>query len=353
MKHMPALDGLRAVAILTVVASHVITPKVPGGFGVTLFFFISGFIITRLLMLEPAITSAQLQGFYIKRFFRLAPALFVFLFTSGALMGGLGDVIPVRDYAATLLYFANYHSFTAFPPVVSPLAVTWSLAVEEHFYLVFPLVLMLFRARIVSILVGTLAVALVWRCVLVFGLHASTNYTYTATDCRLDSIAWGCLLSVLLQTAPQALTWLSSRAAQVAAAAALVASFAVRNDAFRETLRYSLQGFAFFVLFYGLFRPGAAGGRVQEALASAPMQFVGRISYSLYLYHFLALSIATALMPAGPARIVCVLVAAFASATLSHRFVEQPIRRIGAQLALGVSRRGRAVGGFGETVELP
>lgn len=332
MKHIPALDGLRAVAILTVLASHVVTSLIPGGFGVTLFFFISGFIITRLLLLTPKFGRQELMDFYLRRFFRLAPALFVFLFASGLVMRMLGDVIPTKDFAATLLYYANYHVYTMFTPVTSPLAVTWSLAVEEHFYMVFPLVVFLFRRNLTPILLACVVSVLAWRCFLVYDLHASQVRTYTGTDTRLDSIAWGCLLSVLMHADETALLWAGTRKAQVAGAAALAVSFIARNDAFRETLRYSLQGFAFFVGFYGLFRASAGPSWVRRFLESSPMQFVGRISYSIYLYHFLALSVATALIPAGPIRMFFALATGLAGAYVSYLWIERPMRAWGSRI---------------------
>ena len=117
MQRLPALDGLRAIAILCVVASHVVSQKIPGGFGVTLFFFISGFIITRGLLKDDA-----LRPFYIRRAFRLMPALVVLVAVSC-----LTQPIVYSDVAASLLYFANYHRFEM------SLDQTWSLAVEEHF----------------------------------------------------------------------------------------------------------------------------------------------------------------------------------------------------------------------------
>jgi len=347
MKHIPALDGLRAIAILAVVANHVATAVVPGGFGVMLFFVISGFIITRLLLQSPTLTVPALQGFYLKRFFRLAPALFVFLVASGVLMMATGHVIPTRDYAATLLYYANYHRYTTFGPVSSPLVVTWSLAVEEHFYLLFPVVLLFFRRHLVPVLVATLVVVMAWRCVLVFGMHAPVQRTYCGTDTRLDAIAWGCLLSALMRRDGDAPAWAGSRIARLAAVAALAASFAVRSDAFRETLGYSLQGFALFVALHVLFRASAGPSMVRALLESKPMQFVGKISYSLYLYHFLALCVMMEILPSGRVRMASTLVAGFTAAYLSHRFVEWPLRRFGARLAKRVGKLEDAAGPAG------
>lgn len=128
MKYIPILDGLRAVAILIVLVSHVVTPWVPGGFGVTLFFFISGFIITRMMLAEPHNGVAMAQ-FYVRRMFRLYPALLLLLLTACGLALWMGSAIPRSDVLAVLLYFANYHEFHPLPAANSLLVITWSLAV--------------------------------------------------------------------------------------------------------------------------------------------------------------------------------------------------------------------------------
>ena len=109
---MPALDGLRAVSILLVVISHLgFGHIVPGGLGVTIFFFISGFIITRLLLLEDAgSNSISLVGFYIKRVFRLAPALMVYILLCVVGFGALRKWIPIEDILAAVFYSANYYT---------------------------------------------------------------------------------------------------------------------------------------------------------------------------------------------------------------------------------------------------
>jgi peptidoglycan/LPS O-acetylase OafA/YrhL len=237
MQRLPALDGLRAIAILCVVASHVVSQKIPGGFGVTLFFFISGFIITRGLLKDDA-----LRPFYIRRAFRLMPALVVLVAVSC-----LTQPIVYSDVAASLLYFANYHRFEM------SLDQTWSLAVEEHFYFLFPVaVLLLPRRRLHMVLLVIIATAPFWRLLLI-GLGEEARI-HRATDTRIDSIAYGCLLSVMFarESCKPVLDALSSRWALVCGALVLVACFVVRNETFRESFRYSLQGLAFMPLFCAL-----------------------------------------------------------------------------------------------------
>ncbi|MCK9685887.1 acyltransferase family protein [Scleromatobacter humisilvae] len=332
MKHLPALDGIRAAAILIVMISHIVTPLVPGGFGVTLFFFVSGFIITRM-MLSQSFGGGHLKAFYVRRVFRLAPALMVFLLVSGIVMSSLGDPIPARDFVATLCYYANYHQFTNFGHVLSPLVITWSLAVEEHFYFIFPVLLILTRRRLVTALTSTILAILVWRLVLVYGFHAPTARTYVATDTRLDSIAFGCLLSVMIDVRHRLLPALASRGALWASGILLLLSFAIRRDDFRETFRYTLHGLALMPIFCKLFWQEAPLQPLRAILESAVARYVGNVSYSLYLYHFLALSVATALLPDGAFMKACTFVSAFALASVSYYLVENPVRRLGSRLA--------------------
>lgn len=338
MKHLPALDGLRAFAILTVAMSHIVTPLVPGGFGVTVFFFISGFIITRM-MLAQDFGRRDIKAFYVRRFFRLAPALFVFIAISGAAMAALGDPVPARDYLATLLYYANYHRFAVANGINSPLAITWSLAVEEHFYFVFPFLFIFAGKHLAKCLLAVLVGVLAWRCVLVYGWHVPIARTYFATDTRIDSIAWGCLLSVLIDARSRHLAWLGSHAAVGVAVLVTLATFLVRGEPFRETVRYSLQGMALMPIFCALFWNSETPNVVRTALESRAAVFVGNISYSLYLYHFLALSAAEALK-LGPVELKAfAIVVGFAAATASYYLVENPLRRFGSNLAKSLGPR--------------
>jgi len=309
-----ALDGLRAVAILLVVGSHFVTERIPGGFGVTLFFFISGFIITRVLLQD-----SRLWPFYVRRFFRLAPALFVLV----AVVFSFQPLVR-EDVRAVLLYYANYHRFRT-----PGLDITWSLAVEEHFYLLFPaLVCILPRRRLLHALLLFVVAALAWRLVLVLGFD-EIERIHRSTDTRLDSIAYGCLLSVLAARPDcrRIVDGLATRGALSAGFALLLACFVIRNDAFRETLRYSLQGIAFMPIFAALFlRSQAAPSWLRRPLESPAMTFIGRISYSLYLYHEIGFALEIPLVPEG-------LVAGVVATLLSYYVVETPTRRLGARLA--------------------
>jgi peptidoglycan/LPS O-acetylase OafA/YrhL len=168
----------------------------------------------------------------------------------------------------------------------------WSLAVEEHFYLLFPLALgLLYRhfdaRRTAGILLAVCGLVLLWRAYLVFGAGYGQPYTYVATDTRLDSLLYGCILGVWRNPAidrseptPDKRVWLPLLAGSIGL---LLFTFLYRSGSFREVFRYSLQGVALFPLFFCAVRchhwPAFAW------LESRPMRAMGLISYTFYLVH--------------------------------------------------------------------
>lgn len=345
-----ALDGLRAVAILLVVVAHTITPNVPGGLGVTLFFFISGFIITRMLLGDD-FDRGQVKSFYLRRLFRLAPALLVYIAIAAMAMAAIDLPMPVGDISASLFYYANYHSFwVSHDGVRSPLGITWSLAIEEHFYVMFPILLLSLRARLDRLqlsLIVVLILTLAWRFILVGSVP--DERIYEGTDTRIDSLAYGCLLSVMIHRAnnggsARLLKSLSGPGVFALGLVMVVLSLVYRDPIFRESFRYSLQGLAFVPIFSTLFWRKAAAPLVRRVLESRPMVFTGTISYSLYLYHFLGASLAMALVPRdnGVGRIAFALAIGLSGALLSYFCVETPARRLGYRLVKQLGHRGDA-----------
>lgn len=342
-----ALDGLRAVAILLVVVAHTITPRFPGGLGVTLFFFISGFIITRMLLAEN-FGRDGIRSFYLRRIFRLAPALMIYILIAVLAMAAVGRPIPLGDIFASLFYYANYHSFgVSSDGVRSPLGITWSLAVEEHFYILFPILLLVVRGhtqRLQAVLLAVLVATLLWRLILVGSVPDAR--IYEGTDTRLDSLAYGCLLSVMFYRAKkfgrtQLLDGLSRPGFMIIGVAALLASLLYRDPVFRESFRYSVQGMAFIPIFCALFWRDSLPAILRRTLESRFMVFIGAVSYSLYLYHFLGASIAAALVDERNEifRVVLALSLGAAGTLFSYFYIETPMRRFGYQLIRRLDRR--------------
>lgn len=303
--HIPSLDGIRALAALIVFVGHAgLGHIVPGGFGVTVFFFLSGYLITTLLRREHQLTGGiSLKNFYLRRVYRIMPPLYLVLIalTGLWLAGAVDHVVRPDAVAMQFLHFTNYY-IAAYgspdAPVVPYTVPMWSLAVEEHFYLLFPLALLLLLGKNtlprIALVLGLACVAvLAWRCFLIFGLGASGNYTYHATDTRIDSLLFGCVMGVwmnpVLDRAP-ALGRGRWAALCALACALLLVSFLYRGEAFRETLRYSLQGLALFPLFYCAIRFHAAP--LFCWLGWWPLRMLGLISYTFYLVHEAAIDLA-------------------------------------------------------------
>lgn len=296
--HIPSLDGLRAVSFGIVFVAHAgLEHVVPGGFGVTVFFFLSGFLITTLLRLEWQKSQAiSFKGFYLRRVLRILPPFYLVLSAATLLtaLGLLGGTLHAPAVLAQFLHYANYwivgHGYSG---QALGTGVYWSLAVEEHFYFLFPLIFVALQRSQASarsqalVLWGLCGAILAWRCFLIFGQHVPTDRTYLASDTRFDSILFGCALAVfrnpVLDGGPPGGLKLWQWVLLPLGLAVLLVTFLYRNDGFRETFRYSLQGLALYPVFVvGIRAPTFLPFRL---LNWRPIAFLGVLSYSLYLVH--------------------------------------------------------------------
>lgn len=352
--YIPGLDGVRALAVMMVIIAHIgFEHIIPGGFGVTVFFFISGFLITRLLLAELGASGGiDLPKFYIRRFLRLLPALYVMLLTTGAVLILMGDVPKLWETIAAFTWTMNYHyAVLAFTNElrVAPWEHLWSLAVEEHFYLIYPLVLVGFRRNLPLALKVSLAIcvaSLIWRLTTIHVLDFPGKYNYAATETRMESIVWGCMLSLGLHLYPTSAVWrrLVGPVPVLAALCVLLVCFLYREEAFRETFRYTLQGAGLFVCVLNLFfwpvlRP------VVGLLDREPFGWTGRVSYGLYLWHMPALMFSHSYLGfqvGTPAYMAFGVAFSFALAALSYYAVERPVmglrRRFGSHASAGKQR---------------
>jgi len=301
--HIPSLDGIRGLAALTVFVSHALWRDIiPGGFGVTVFFFLSGYLITTLLRMEHERHGRiSFNRFYLRRVYRILPPMYIVLIVCLilALVGILPHRMRIEGVLAQFAHLTNYYYiFRGQQDFVPTTSVMWSLAVEEHFYLLFPLGISLLFARFshqrtASILALACAAVLAWRCYLILVVGVGHQYTYYATDTRLDSMLFGCILGVWFNPAldkgsPQ----LGARAGMILFAACLgllLFSFLYRDPVFRETWRYSLQGVALFPMFYCAVR--FQHWPIFTWLDSRPMRAMGLISYTFYLTHLPCLAL--------------------------------------------------------------
>jgi peptidoglycan/LPS O-acetylase OafA/YrhL len=345
MPYLPQLDGVRALAILIVFAAHCgYSHVVPGGFGVTVFFFLSGYLITTLLRIERAQTGAvSLPAFYLRRSLRILPPLYLTLLASGALYAaGLLDWMPVEPAAVLgqVTFLTNYPGLFGTEAVLPvPL---WSLAIEEHFYLVFPLAFVLWLGRLTPRRAALACLALCGavlaiRCINVWRLpDYSLNYSWTHT--RIDAILFGCCLGLWNNPViPADRAWRPKPWHVAAAGAAILATLAIRNPAFRETLRYTLQSAALFVPFAALLQ---GRGRLVRALSAAPMRRLGLYSYSFYLVHPTVIALLLHLRPgSGPLVLIAAgLPPTLAVCALMQAWVERPCARLRRRLLDGSGR---------------
>ncbi len=339
---IPSLDGLRAVSFMIVFLGHAgLGHIVPGGFGVTIFFFLSGYLITTLMRVEIANTSAiNYRFFYLRRAFRILPSYYLVfaLAMLATTVGLIGGRVTLGSTLSQLFYFNNYwqifHGSAGQP---AGTGVYWSLAVEEHFYLIFPVVFVAIvgrwsrgatQAKVIAVLCGAV---LLWRCVLFFGLHVSVERIYYATDTRIDSILFGCALAVFCNPVldrPVRVRWL--RWAVPLAAVVLAVTFVVRSDAFRETLRYSLQGLALVPIFILVITQ--ANHPTLRWLNHPAVKWAGRMTYGAYLWHYIVIdAVERNLSLPLPAAMLLALVVTFVLAEILDRLVDRPMAKMRAR----------------------
>jgi peptidoglycan/LPS O-acetylase OafA/YrhL len=300
--YIPGLDGIRACAVLIVIVGHFgLGHIVPGGLGVTIFFAISGFLITSLLLEEyERDGSISVFAFYARRFLRLMPKLLGLLLFSTLIGLAIGDRPGLMDYLSALFYFTNYLSIYQQHQVLATgtgfeiyWPQLWSLAVEEHYYLTFPLAMALLAGRkraLLALVIGVIVLSLALRLAWVKSGHPLASvafpYPYLASETRMDSIAYGALFA-LLQHHARAVQYMPGRwllnAALIGGVALLLASLLYRDPGFRESFRYSLQGIAMMLIFFHLYM--GARSPLEWILEIAPLKFLGVLSYCAYLWH--------------------------------------------------------------------
>jgi peptidoglycan/LPS O-acetylase OafA/YrhL len=345
LRHDPALDGIRAVGVALVLLFHGGFSWAKGGFlGVSLFFTLSGFLITSLLLTEQATTGGiNLGRFWIRRLRRLLPAalaclVLIMVLTALVLETAKStlqaDVVAaVADVANWRFYFSG-QSYAQLFAVPSPVQHYWSLAIEEQFYLVFPVVawFVLVKARLSrAALAAVLCVGLVAAAAASIAVAGSDpDLVYYATFTRAAEVLAGCLFAMAV------LRWghpdpeqRPARWATVGGPIALAAIAAV-SVATAQTDAWLYRGglAAFSLLSVALIATARRPGPVRWVLSRRPVVGLGLISYGVYLYHwplFLWLSGDRLGFDGVPLFVVRTAVT-IAVAIVSYRFLEQPIR---------------------------
>jgi peptidoglycan/LPS O-acetylase OafA/YrhL len=350
-KYVPTLDGWRAVAVLGVIFYHSlhngIQPDsllsrlaIHGHLGVDMFFAISGFLICGKLLTELKQTNTiSLKRFYLRRFFRIVPPLSIYLALLSVLTLAGWIVVKSWEFESSIFFVRNY--FPSFHGAVlgQYTAHFWSLAVEEHFYLFAPLVILCLgsKPRRLAWAVSIAALCIfVWRSVdeahgflIPFGVDTSEK-----TDTRIDALLWGCLAAVVY---PKVVSGLRSLGWQNLWLPIIVLLVAV--------IRLHVPGITLLeaMLFPALLMSTAAfpSSLLSRVLESAVLRWIGRLSYSLYIWQQLAIfptvvrNSPMAVLQQVPLNLALLFV--FASA--SYYLIEKPAVRFGRELETSSRRR--------------
>ncbi|MFK4770126.1 acyltransferase family protein [Rhizobium sp. ZW T2_16] len=323
--YIPAIDGLRAVSAFLVFATHAYHDKVPGGIiGVDIFFAISGFLITSILLREADRTGTiSIRDFYMKRSLRILPAAlffftFVYLFANGA-MGDHGQSASL-NFAAAVFSFMNWlRAFTDYDG--NYLAHSWSLSVEEQFYAIWSLVVLVLvrkgsRKTLAPILVATMALIIAWKSYL--GISGATPARIlNGLDTRADAILIGALFAcVPIDKAVR----LASRFWLIPIIGLLIVLRAA-DDKSNDIWMF----LPFFTAISACLLLVALGDNIIQRLLSSPLAvYFGKRSYSFYLWHY---PIVAAMWGSEIRRTVWILptfLLSLIAAELSYRFIETP-----------------------------
>lgn len=353
MGHISSLEGVRGIAVAVVVLVHLYAPIFSGGnSGVDLFFVLSGFLITKLLYEERTRSGDfSLGNFYVRRVFRILPALFVMLtcmlVASFSVLSDIGSNLR-RNIAWSALSVGNLWPLVNGYETRGPLAHTWSLGLEEQFYLVWPMVLAIvpiaFRRtrRFAGWVAGAALLSILIGRVLVVGV---LHYPHWGSIPLLnfDGLALGCLIGIFAHGDMRGVgnrlpTWPAALGLSVIAVDLFAARYYVGHDPYviRTLVLRVAAGAIVLVL---VTRPDNA---LVPLLRLRPLVFLGRISYPLYLWHVPIFEILSTDRHPDVPRAVLVpfkLAASFAAAMASYRFVEQPMLRRGRALVAARQQR--------------
>jgi len=304
MNHRPELDGLRALAVLLVIASHLAVPYLGGGWvGVDVFFVLSGYLITSILTREFERTSSiGLGHFYIRRVLRLYPALLAMLLVCMIWYRQFGENDTFGGYLHTAAYSAFYLQDLLIGYTGNPhgsLGFTWSLAIEEQFYILWAPLLLVCLKRRWPVMKVTLSLMLASTAALILEWGSSANngdiLTYFRPEARANELFLGCCLAVLLPRlqAKLAETRRVSEALSILGFAGLI-GVELYGDHFTRFTLYPLQemwaGISAALLIVGL-TVGANRSLVNRVLSTRPAVSVGRISYGMYLWMIPCISV--------------------------------------------------------------
>jgi peptidoglycan/LPS O-acetylase OafA/YrhL len=338
------IDAMRALAVMLVVVAHAgFGEIVPGGSGVTIFFSISGFIITYLILREKDATGRfGIKAFYLRRALKIGPPLIVCVVVPTLI---LAIVQPINwsPFNGVLFFYSNWFAIRGVNAPLPGSGVVWSLSIEEQFYLAFALIWVIIvrsgaRTRWLTLIAAS---AVVWSTAVRVVLASSAHHgdrIYFGSDTRLDAIAWGVLTAVAfhhsISTAGKirSIVQMCTRdLALIAAVLLYLTSLTLRDEWFRDTFRFTIQALAAcIVILYGF----GSGSRLRVGFNAVSrirmVQFIGLASYSIYLVHLIVISYSQHLTDELPSavRIPLLLILGTGSGMLVYLGVERPVQRM-------------------------
>jgi peptidoglycan/LPS O-acetylase OafA/YrhL len=339
LRSIPALDGIRAIAVFLVILYHLSNqrtlPAFPGPLGVLGFFVLSGLLITWLLIKEEEKHGAiSLKGFYRRRALRIFPAFYVFWIVAVASrLVAHGQEVPWSQAFSAFFYVSNYFH-ALFHPTPDYMIHTWSLSAEEQFYLLWPLSFVMFSKKKRLLMVGLGSViAAIWihRFRLWIVAHATYYITY-AFDTRADALLVGCFLALALKEGLG--RWLLEKVCgPVWAPVVTILLIGVSvftgqlSEGYKLTGGLAIEPLLVAILICQLVVQSSSGP--WRWLNAKPVVYLGKISYPLYLYHLLATHLTTRLAAripglSTPLFVVMAILVGIFIASCSYHFVEKP-----------------------------
>ncbi|MDR3641075.1 MAG: acyltransferase family protein [Humidesulfovibrio sp.] len=346
MEYRKEIDGLRAVAILGVLFYHLRLFVLSGGYlGVDVFFVISGFLISSLLFAEAETTgSISISNFYLRRSRRILPALFVvlsvtfipifFLIATTPAFAVYARSIPAAALFVSNIFFWHNSGYFAVEALQSPLLHTWTLGVEEQFYIVIPFVILLLSIRknpraATNIFVLSLLLALSFLFCRYGKRYVDSYFIFYMLPTRMWELLTGVVATLVVKQykpASRLNVW-ACDGISLAGLAAIIAAFCYYGEStnFAERSLVVVLATALLLIF-------SSGGRIIRSLLGArPARFIGNISYSMYLWHWPLITIAFFLsvkydIADSPAVKALIIAATLLLSTLSWKYTEKPLR---------------------------
>lgn len=339
------IDALRAFAVILVVLMHSGISRIPGDGGVTVFFCISGYIISSLLFREHARDGGfDAKGFYWRRFLKLAPPLVLFILLPTVVYGFFHNVSAL-GFGSQIFFTFNWVQVfdpSAATATIPGSSVVWSLAVEEQFYIVFAIFWAAYsiRARNYTVLMwiaASVAAASVTVRVVIAQVDPSSIHAQHGTDARVEAIAYGVVAAILIRWHSdgrvQWLRFLASPIWLLVGAAVFAGSSVIFNGGWTEpAFRPSVQALAAVIVLTSGLLMGTTDpfARIYFWLISLrPVQIVGLASYSIYLCHFVLIKAADPLLGTipEPLAILANVALGLGIGIISYWSVERPMQR--------------------------